>query len=1394
MSLEPHRFVAALLMLAAPGLAGCPDVPRTPFEEPVDATDGDAPPGDVDAFVPLALTRVHENLGEPAGGERVSIFGEGMIPGAGGTIVTFGGVPATGVLVLDANQLNCDVPPHEPGLVDVRVDLPDGQSATMKEAYLYRGPLRLDAISPGAGSVRGGGEAIVEGEAFDEDTRILVGGRLLEDAVLVDDGTIRGKLPSRLAGSPGPVSVVATNGFEQRTLLRAFRYVDDLAVSKVRPAAGTRAGGSLVTLEGTALDPETTIRFAGVLAETVVAGDGGAITVRTPPGAPGPVDVEVSGVLGTLVLERGFVYLDPEASGALDLVNAWPTAGPASGGTRLSLTVLGLDPGDFEVRIDGVEAEVVQVLAAEGVVVVETPSGEPGAATLEVVSGGESSVRTSLFAYQPDLAVDSVSPGVGPVQGGHTATLEGLGFSAASRVFFGFRESPEVKLLDPGRLLVEVPAGVAGRVDVRVEEGGRAAVRPAGHHYRAAAPRLLAVDPPDGARSGGRLVRLFGEGLDGFEGPVLFGAAAAEDVVPIDDATVHLRAPRGRTGSVVVDAGAPGRLAMAWSWFDPRSGFGGTWGGTIPEDLNVTVLDAVTRDPVPLAFVILWDDVGGPYEGTTDDRGQVTFSDAGFGPQQMVTATKDGYTTASIVDFDARNATLFLIPIVPAPPGGGAPPGGVPLPPGGVAGDVLLYEKYVIPPPGSCEAKLALGGGVAAPESPDLCQPCVADLDCGETAVCTALGEQGGRCTSLCGSTAECPAGFTCLGVGFGDTACVPSPGARKAMCAVTRADVFAPEDSVPLDEMADQTAYELLEVDPGEHAVVCFGGWTDPDSGVFVPVRMGVRRHVFVPAGEVLQGQDVPLDVPLDRTMRIRLDEAPQGEGEARNHEVDVFLDLGSDGVFPMPERGSAVDQLAFELPHFPEVLEGSLYDATYTVYARASTDAAVAGLSNATSHALHQDVPTPDDAGLYRVFDGGAELQDTGLASDVLAMHGAGDGFVWAVGTGGRIQVWDGTWWGLHESPAAADLRAVFSPAPGDVWAAGDDGTLLRYGALVWKVVPVPEPLASADFRALHGQLGRLFALAGDGLWTFEEATGTWTEIEIGFAKDLHAIWSASKDELWVAGENGRFRRLALGPQPGEFELEMHDVPGPDLLAIDGSHTGDVWAVGRRGRVVHWDGAVAFEYLAKTRSDLHAVHAADPVSVRAAGDSGTLLRWDGERWLDPVALDHVDLRAVRSSNDGTVVAGGRPTLVVGPFLRLPASVNPVPPDASVNPAPPHSLEGLEISWWNGDSAPEDFTFLQLTEAGGFPFWMLMVAGGRSAVPLPDLHAAWAVYPLWFTTSPGEEALGFVRILRVRMPGFDIDAHDNTMLNQSLWRAWAQTDVPVSWPEPIVPAAPLPP
>ena len=1386
---NPGRWAALLAAgLAAVTLGACPRVPHTTFYT-ADAAilDPDAEAADdADVVIPVEVYSLHENVGDPEGGERVSVFGAGFEVGAK---VWFGDELAGGILVIEPGQLNCDAPAHDPGLVDVTVELLDGRSATLTEAYLYRAPLQLWTVDPAEGLLLGGEAITVVGEGFDEDTAILIGGRLLEDQELVDETTITGVAPSRLASRVGPVDVIASTGFEQRSLVRGYRYVDTLRVDWLSPAASGIEGGTLVTLYGTGFEPGTGVTVDGTVAEIVQPGAGSVLTLRVPPHLEGPVSLVVDNGYEVRSLALAFAYVDHEAlEDAPVLLNAWPGSGGTAGGSQVVLTVTGLlADSEVAVTFGGAEATVLEVRPDEDGVIVAIPEGEAGATAITLVVDGVTVTRDDLFSYQDTLSVAQLIPASAKPAGGKVIVIEGTGFTPATVVRFGGRVAAFVGVPTAEEIVVELPAGSPGLVDVRVGDDQRSVMAAAGFEYRTGeAAKLLGVAPPDGARSGGRLVRLYGTGFTNFTPAADFGAEPGVDAEVIDDATLHVRAPRGDVGNVTVDAGPAGRLAMTYRYFDPTAKYGGTGGDTIPEALNVTVLDLQTRAPIPEAFVILWDDLETPYQALTDDRGQLTFSDPGFGPPQMVTAGKDQYTTASVVDFDARNVTLFLLPLVSAPPAPGGPgPGPQPLPDGAVAGSVLGFEKYIIPPLGSCDPKLEAGD--IAHES-SLCQVCEEDADCPEEgALCTFLGEQGARCTTPCEMTSDCPSGFVCSGVAGGYIQCVPAPGIPTAWCGTTIPDLFADEDQRPGGYTNGNDFFELTSA-PGEHAVVCLGGYMNPDvPGDFVPMRMGVRRHVFTLPGDFVAAQDVVLDIPLTRTLRLRLDDPPLGANQPDHFAAEVFLDLGSDGVFPMPTTLSCVDRpaadidpltypqgeaplpcsevsdggLEFSLPSFPEKFEDSLYDASYAIYAQSKTQLAWLGQANTASYTLHQDLTQLDDDTVVELVDGGVVPTSTGVALDVEAMHGPpGDERVWAVSSTGEIVMWNGAWWGVQawfDTP----LRAVWSRAGDDAWAAGDAGLVAHWDGLVWTPLSVPDEVAGARWWGMDGHEDTLWLVGDAGVWRLDP--DGWYPVSVGTgvtASSIRAVWAAGPDDVWFVGIGGLIRRVTADG------LSILDQPGEELLDVHGLDPSDVWAVGRAGRLLHWDGMFWFDYLPRSgRRDLRAVHGVATDEVWAVGDAGVVVRWDGKLWTPHQTVEHMDLSAIWVSGDGRARAGGAHILIIGPFLRIPRSVNPTSTYDHVS---------LRLEW-QVDGPGADFTYLQLTEGGGFPFWQLLVDGWRTDAPLPDLKAAWGLDAIW----PGQ---GFMRMIRVIMPEFSIDAWDNTDLSQYVWRSWATEDYPVLW------------
>ena len=1369
-----HRSWLRLALSAAwvgLGLAGCPDVPERPAtwadeDTWVDPNDPDAGlDGYPDGVTPLSLGRIFASADKASGGARVTITGAGFEQGME---VFFGEVQGSYVLAIDEERLNVDVPPHEPGLVDVTVTRPDGMSATLEDAFLYRSPIELSAIDVSEGLITGGGAMSVTGAHFDEATRILVGGRQLIEAQLIDPQTIVGQIPGRLKGWHGTVDVIASDGFEQRTLRQAYTYHDTLEVSWMSPSSGSVGGGTFVSLYGSGLSEAAEVRVGGVVAELYKANTGDVLTFRTPPGAGGKVDIVIQDDHQELVLSEAFVYVDPLESDDFAILGAWPQRADNAGGTQVALTIGGLPPEatreSVTVSVNGAEASVLEVRPSENLVVISVPAGEVGPATIEV-DAGQGPLSDSLsVSYHPGLRVDSFEAMVVSPNSQNLAVFAGRGFDEDTEVIVdGVTQNPLV--VSPTSMSVMLPPSSPGRADIWIRSGQEQTRLLAGVVCRAEEiPRTLAVSTPDAARSGGRLMRLLGEGFSQLSAPppIVVGEEPATDVEIVDDAEIRFTAPPGELGDVNVDVGNVGLIAMAFERFDPSITYGGTWGGPIQEALNVTVLDMFTGAPVDGAFVTLWDDADTPYQGLTDARGEVTLSGPNMGAPQMVTASKMLYTSASIVEFDARNATLLLIPLTSAPPSPGGPGGLGPqeLPDGTLSGEVVTIDKFMLPPPGECDPKLSTG--VIDAQS-DLCRACEVDSDCSdEGARCTELGVEGSRCTTACATEADCPEGFMCTGIGGGAVQCLPKPGEKRIWCGTTIEDVFS-RDTTQYGAFSDDPSTYTFDASPGEHAVVCLGGFTNTDTGVFKPVLMGVRRHVFSMPGDFVGQQDLVLDIPLNRALRMRLDDPPTGLGEMNQHRIDIFIDLGPDGVFPMPQQVIGEDLVdVIELPGFPAAFEESLYDASYSIYAAAVLPETLAGTSGSGSYTLHTDITAVHDDAVFEVFESGARVTSSGVNHDVRAMDGAGGSWAWAVGDEGKILAWDGTWWAHQQAPTDETLRDVYVRSTVDVWAVGDRGALMHWDGLIWRAVETPSEVAGANWWAISGQGEGPLWLAGDkGVWR-REVDGSFNAVDLGPGASpgaVRALWVAGPEEAWFVGSGGLIRQITMGV------AKTHDVPGADLYAIDGA-SGELWAVGARGRILRHTGEVWFDYLPITLRDLHAVDVTDEGDAWASGDAGVVLRWQGDAWSVHAEVEHVDLRGVHVSDEGRILVGGVHVLVIGPFLRAPKPTNP---------AENSLFEGLTLSWEIEESHPASFTYLQMTEGQGFPFWILMVEGERNAVPLPNLFEMAGLFSIW----PGT---GFLRFVRVYAPDFDISAYDNTVLSQFYWRSWVLHDVPVLW------------
>lgn len=217
--------------------------------------------------------------------------------------VTFGGTPATDVVVISDTEITATTPAGAVGPVDVVVTT-GGGSGTLPDGYTYLG-IEHEVV-PICGPTGFDTEVTITidgATSLDTPVVVTVGG----DPATVTDVTGGVVTATVAAGSSGPVIVTPAGGSPIDTG-DSFVSAPAPDVDAVDPTTG--ATGSSVTITGTNLDvdgllgaPE--VRF-GTEAAEVTAMSATELTVTVPAAATGTVDVTVQHCGGTSTLTDGF--------------------------------------------------------------------------------------------------------------------------------------------------------------------------------------------------------------------------------------------------------------------------------------------------------------------------------------------------------------------------------------------------------------------------------------------------------------------------------------------------------------------------------------------------------------------------------------------------------------------------------------------------------------------------------------------------------------------------------------------------------------------------------------------------------------------------------------------------------------------------------------------------------------------------------------------------------------------------------------------------------------------------------------------------------------------------------------------------------------------------------
>ena len=676
----------ALVSLVLLGVSGCSCGPRQPIipdSGVVDAGQKDAgqpdaglpdagkvDAGEVDAGPPpvLKIFKVLPPRGGAAGGTNVLIQGSGFIrdfatSGTQAKRVTtlkLGSNPVIDYQIIDDETLELRTPPGTAGNTHVTISNPLG-NFTCNSCFTYYDELIVTGIAPKEGPLAGGNEVTLNGQGFTNDVEVLFGSFSSPKVTFVSSKQLKAIVPRGSMADLVDITVYNKNGVAYAR--RTYQYFADLRLTGVAPLTGPLAGGTPVTLTGTGFTGLTAVKFGANDGTALTVVSDTSATVVSPGGAAGAVDLTLTSPRDAWTAKHAFTYFDP--AGTFTVFGVFPHV--AKPGDTVTVTGQALNTAGLSISIGGVATTLGVRTFSTAVVTVPARGAAPRRSDVVATAGAANATLMQGFTWR--LGITGAAPSSGPSAGGTIATVTGTALPSDALAFFGALAGTAGTVTGETSLQVTTSAGSGGAAsDIRVREAAdpeNEAVLPAAFTFEE--PLSIGrVQPERGALAGNTLVTVLGAGFrDGVT--FSFGAYKAKDVKIVDSHSATVRTPKGDAAGVVdvqvarltVHDDLPG----GFSYYDPRSISGGLSGGPLTGTLNISVLDGTRGfygSPVPLATVVLGTDPNTPYQGTTDARGQLTFSDPSLVKAQVVTVFKDGFESATVTNVNAENLTVFI--------------------------------------------------------------------------------------------------------------------------------------------------------------------------------------------------------------------------------------------------------------------------------------------------------------------------------------------------------------------------------------------------------------------------------------------------------------------------------------------------------------------------------------------------------------------------------------------------------------------------------------------------------------------------------------------------------------------------------------------------------------
>lgn len=831
-----------------------------------------------------------------------------------------------------------------PDLEDMRsnfpIDLEEFDFGAPDDQGGMLAPLAIANVSPSRGPVAGDTPFAIDGAGFTAQTQVFFGSKAANGVELVD-GVLVGQTPA--ADGPGPVTVRLLDPDQGSVSLQdGYTYTPTLTVSMLDPARVPVAGGIEIDVRGTGFDAFTRVSLGGATALRHTLVDATLLRVLAPPHAAGPVDVRLTNRDGSLVVPDGVTYFEPLAVHAVK-----PASGPLSGRFGVSVVGEGFEPG-MQVFFGSLMAtvETVEIKPDLDVATVHVPATSlEGLVDVRVVTPSNGAVIFPdgyLYTASPEaLDVALVTPSSGPLAGGQLVTILGSGFEAGvTSVRFDGKLATIVDQ-DDGYLLVATPPGSSpGVVDLEVDT-----IKLDDAYTYLSAFSITSIAPSSGQSTGQETVTITGEGLDAAT-QVLFGASPALQITSRTPTSLEVVTPPHPVGEVDVvlrRGDEEVRLEDGFEYLEDTElyGFspvrGSMAGGTyvLFRGQNLAAVSEILFGAEPAVSMQLLDaqtiavkTPAAMLPGAVDVSLLLEDGSAILSPQRFLyfnPGARFGGAWGGSVQ-GAVNVTVYS-------------QGGGPI----ENAFVMLSARADTQYQGLTDAN-----GMVTLSGPDVYgEQSVTAIAAGFSSATVQRVDAENITIFLSpppnpGMPPGGPLPATFRGQLTGLNKLV-EPGPSQFPMAVvftTQVNTGTPNPDPGSQSTLLSDGEYVITTRLGDLAIVALGGLYDNATQRFIPLRMGVKRYLFASEGMVYTNVDIDLDIALDQTLSVKMNNAPSSAAGPSGKQIQTWMDFGFEGVFgalPLTTGSDAVSLLQIE--HLPQ-LSGQLQDVSLYIEAGTYTN----------------------------------------------------------------------------------------------------------------------------------------------------------------------------------------------------------------------------------------------------------------------------------------------------------------------------------------------------------------------------------------------------------------------------------------------------------------------